>query len=166
MPKIEQRKIRTQVRCCSENAAYEGLIIYSGIIIINKIIVKILTHNKFPNYPAVVACRQSARFIRGVILYSVNFDCVFWSLWYFLFLLFSFGQIQSLSVKFNQLTFVVIIFRSCSNSQGLQVSVIFNPLFGNRYYSMIFIQYYYLVSTFTGHIPTLEKWPILLIPKY
>ena len=43
----------------------------------------------------------------------------------------TFGQIQSFSVEFNKLTFVVVIFWSCSNSYGLSVSVIFKPIFGH-----------------------------------
>ena len=39
----------------------------------------------------------------------------------------SFSQIQPLSVKLNKVTFVVVIFRSCSKSWGFWVSVIFNP---------------------------------------
>ena len=38
---------------------------------------------------------------------------------------FTFGQIQLFSIKFNKLMFLVVIFRSCSNSKGLSTSVIF-----------------------------------------
>ena len=33
-----------------------------------------------------------------------------------IFIFFTFGQIQSFSVKFNKLTFLIVIFRSSSNS--------------------------------------------------
>ena len=49
-----------------------------------------------------------------------------------LFFIFSiFGQTQSFSVDFNKLTFVIVIFWSCSKSYGSSVSVIFKLIFGH-----------------------------------
>ena len=75
--------------------------------------------------------------------------------WGIIFIFSIFGQIQSFSVEFNKLTFVIVISRSCSKSYGLSVSVTFKPIFGHidsvkltslyliRYYSIIFISCYY-----------------------
>ena len=68
---------------------------------------------------------------KSKIQYSVKFNHLL-SVFVVLFFIFStFGQIQSFSVEFKKLMFIVVIFWSCSNSYGSSVLVIFKPIFSH-----------------------------------